>query len=156
MINLILKVHHNQTIIVTNDEKIHKYNSSIEEVMNIYLKPLLLTYKSLNYASKGILGENKYKRPLAYYTANGLNVLIPTGSIRNNFCCFVSLNYALTHTLEEFNALTKLNLTNFQWAKLITSGLTYKNMFCLDLEIPCHGICLSKQEMMDIMQKSSS
>lgn len=147
MIDVLMKLNSYQTIIISSDGKIYYYEYSVEEIMNIYLKPLLLSFDIIRNASKGILDENKYKRPIAYYSYQGLNILIPLSSYKKESCCWVSLNYCMNHTLKEFNDLTKKNITNFQWGKLITTALNYKNIFDLNIMIPECGTILTKEEM---------
>ena len=155
MIDILFKVNSTHCIVVTSESQIFYYEQPVEKVMDHYLKPLLLSFSSIQQSSKGILGESRYKKPISYYTEQGLNILIPTSSYRNQKCIWVSLHYCLHHVREEFNSLLDENITAFQWSKLLSSAIAYKNMFDLKPEIPVFGNEITVEKMQSILKDYS-
>lgn len=155
MIDILFKMDSTHCMVVTSEKQIYYYEQSVEKVMDDYLKPLLLSFSSIHLSSKGILGENRYKKPIGYYTSQGLNILIPTGSYRNQKCIWVSLNYCLHHVREEFNSLLNEDITSFQWSKLLSVAIAYKNIFNLELDIPIFGSQITVEKMQSILKDYS-
>ncbi len=156
MIDILYKVNATNCIVIRSDGTIYSYEEPVEIVMDHYLRPLLLSFSSIQQSSKGILGESRYKKPISYYSEDGLNILIPTGSYRNEKCIWVSLNYCLHHVREDFNTLLDEKITAFQWSKLISNALAYKNMFDLKPLMPVFGNKISVEKMQSILKDYSA
>ncbi len=146
MIDLIFKIDNNTLIVLSNGEGYY-YEQTYIQVMNTYLKPLLLDFNTLMSASKMILGEAKYKRPFAYHDEQGINVFIPTCSRKSRNCIFVSLHYLSCHGVKEFNEKYGQKISNHTWNTMIGIAITYRNMFTNHLEIPFNSLKIENENI---------
>lgn len=151
MIDILIKFDQ-QCVIVTEGREIFHYNQPVHKVMDLFLKPLLLSYQSLQMSSKQILGSNQYKRPISYYSSRGLNVLLPLHSSRDETCIWVSYRFCMTYTLADFNELTQQSLTQFHWDRLLSRAVTYKNQFDLNIEVPTFGVKVDEDQFKQMMR----
>ena len=146
MIDLIFKIENSTVIVLSNGESFY-YEQSYIQVMNMYLRPLLLDFNTILNASREILGDAKYKRPFAYHDDQGLNVFIPTVSSKSKYCIFISLHYLSCHNVKEFNECYGQFISNHTWNTMIGMAISYRNMFNDHLEIPFNSIKIEKENI---------
>ncbi|MFR1450141.1 MAG: hypothetical protein ACLSXC_00015 [Beduini sp.] len=151
MINILIKVDRCHTIAILDDNSIHLYNESVEDFMDKYLLNILRTYETSIIRGKFISGISKYKAPLAYHSINGLNILVPINSTRKENCIWISLNYFLKYSRDEFEQLTGHRISFYQWGRLFQICLDCQKRFNFKLTVPNNFTSISKKELKELL-----
>lgn len=95
---------------------------------NAYMEDLCLrngTTLDGSYTSSGYLLEGGYKRPI-YIGGNCNQIFIPTSSIRNKQCVWVSLDYCLKEPITAFNGYGYEQLSKRTWQKHVSDGIALR------------------------------
>lgn len=152
MINILVKVDRHRTVAILDDSSIHFYNEPVEDFMDRYLLNILHTYNTSIIRGKFISGISKYKAPLAYHSSGGLNILVPINSTRKETCIWISLNYFLKYSRDEFEQLTGHRISFYQWGRLFQIGLDCQKRFNFNLTMPDNSTIISQTELKELLK----
>lgn len=151
-IDVLIKVNENKTILVLNNGEILSINRNVENVIDEYLETILLTYESsMRCFSSSNSKQSKYKKPLVYISNEGANFLIPVNSVRNKRCFWISLEYCLNKTKEDFCELTGCQLSFAQWSRILQIGLYCKNLYSGSLELPHDAKIITNDQLIKLL-----
>lgn len=78
-----------------------------------------------SYEASGVLLNHGYKRPI-YIGGNCNQIYVPTTTLRNQFGTWISLNYLLTESLDNFNDYGYEILSIKSWQKHLSDGIALK------------------------------
>ena len=77
------------------------------------------------YEASRVLLNNAYKRPI--YIGGGCNqIFVPTCSIKNRECNWISLNYLSNHSLQHYNHFGYDDMSEQRWQKHLYDGTILK------------------------------
>lgn len=77
------------------------------------------------YEASRVLLENAYKRPI-YIGGRCNQIFIPTSSIKNRHCVWVSLDYLMNDTVSDFNDYGYEIMSIKRWQKHLSDGIALK------------------------------
>lgn len=77
------------------------------------------------YEASRILLDNAYKRPI-YIGGNCNQIYIPTSSIKNRHCTWISLDYLLKESLHSFNLHGFEIMSIKSWQKHLSDGIALR------------------------------
>ena len=77
------------------------------------------------YAASRILLDNAYKRPI-YIGGSCRQIFVPTSSLKNSQCTWISLEFLLNDTLDHFNTFGYEILSEKSWQKHLSDGIALK------------------------------
>ncbi len=155
MIDILIKLDAQHTIFVLKNGDIKLFPKPISVVMNEYLKNLFSNYNLALLSGKCVNSSLKYKSPMTFYSKDGINILIPINSVKSDFCCFVSIEYCLNNTRDDFFNLTGIKLSHYQWGKMIQIGIEYAKMFNLELSMPYVFQEINKTELKKLLSRNT-
>lgn len=153
MIDILIKKSLNETIIVFSDGSIKYYKYSVIDIINNYLSSIFQNYDIALASGKCGSNLSKYKSPLVFSCSDGLTVLTPLTSAKNNQCIWVSSKYCYNNSFRNFNDLTGLNVSYYQWGRALQIGLDLERNFSRDLENSLESRSIDQKELKELLEK---
>lgn len=77
------------------------------------------------YEASRLLLLNAYKRPI-YIGGNCNQIFVPTSSIKNRQCIWVSLDFLMNETLKDYNGYGYEIMSENRWQKHLMDGIALK------------------------------